>query len=64
METSITKSGFVSIIGLPNSGKSTLVNAFIGTKMSIVSHKAQTTRQRIFSIYTSSDTQVVFSDTP
>ncbi|MBK9719596.1 MAG: GTPase Era [Saprospiraceae bacterium] len=64
METSITKSGFVSIIGLPNSGKSTLVNAFIGTKMSIVSHKAQTTRQRIFSIYTSADTQVVFSDTP
>jgi GTP-binding protein Era len=58
------KAGFVSIIGYPNVGKSTLMNALIGEKLSIVTHKAQTTRHRIFGILSSDDFQVVYSDTP
>lgn len=58
------KSGFVSIIGKPNAGKSTLLNAFIGDKLAIVSPKVQTTRHRIFGILTEKDYQVIFSDTP
>ncbi|MDQ3141698.1 MAG: GTPase Era [Bacteroidota bacterium] len=58
------KSGFVNIVGLPNSGKSSLVNAFIGQKLSIVSPKPQTTRQRILSILTTEDYQMIFSDSP
>lgn len=58
------KSGFVSIIGNPNSGKSTLLNALIGTNLSIVTKKIQTTRHRIFGIYNEKNYQIIFSDTP
>lgn len=58
------KAGFVSIIGKPNAGKSTLMNSLIGEKMSIVTAKAQTTRHRILGIINEPDYQIVFSDTP
>ena len=58
------KAGFVNIIGNPNVGKSTLMNAFVGEKLSIITSKAQTTRHRIFGIVSSDDFQIVFSDTP
>ena len=58
------KAGFVSIIGKPNVGKSTLMNALIGQKLSITTAKAQTTRHRIFGILTGEDFQLVYSDTP
>lgn len=58
------KSGFVSIIGKPNAGKSTLLNLLVGEKLSIITFKAQTTRRRIFGILNSDDFQIVFSDTP
>ena len=58
------KSGFVNIIGNPNVGKSTLMNALVGEKMSIVTSKPQTTRHRIFGILNEDDYQIVFSDTP
>src|SRR5580765_6112952 len=54
-------SGFVSIFGKPNAGKSTLLNAFIGEKMAIVSHKVQTTRHRIKGFVNSDNYQVIFS---
>lgn len=58
------KSGFVNIIGNPNVGKSTLINALTGEKISIVSPKAQTTRQRVLGFLSTEDYQIVFSDTP
>ena len=58
------KSGFVNIIGNPNVGKSTLMNAFVGEKLSIITSKAQTTRHRILGIVNGDDFQVVLSDTP
>src|SRR6476661_8422596 len=58
------KSGFVTIIGKPNAGKSTLLNAFIGEKISIITPKAQTTRHRIKGILNTKEFQIVFSDTP
>ncbi|HVM89147.1 MAG TPA: GTPase Era [Puia sp.] len=58
------KAGFVSIFGKPNAGKSTLLNALVGEKLAIVSHKVQTTRHRIKGILTEKDYQIVFSDTP
>jgi GTPase len=58
------KAGFVNIIGNPNVGKSTLLNAFIGEKLSIITSKAQTTRHRILGIVNGEDFQIVFSDTP
>ncbi len=58
------KSGFVNIIGRPNVGKSTLLNAIMGEKLAITSSKAQTTRHRIFGIATKENYQIVFSDTP
>jgi GTP-binding protein Era len=58
------KSGFVSIIGKPNVGKSTLMNAILGEKISIVTPKAQTTRHQIRGIYTRENCQIVFMDTP
>ena len=58
------KAGFVNIIGNPNVGKSTLMNALMGEKLSIITHKAQTTRHRILGILNEDDYQIVFSDTP
>ncbi|MCW5907186.1 MAG: GTPase Era [Chitinophagales bacterium] len=58
------KAGFVNIIGLPNVGKSTLMNELVGEKMSIVTPKAQTTRHRILGMVNGDDFQIVFSDTP
>jgi len=58
------KSGFVNIIGRPNVGKSTLMNALVGERMSIITNKPQTTRHRIIGIVSGDDYQVVFSDTP
>ncbi|PKQ68064.1 GTPase Era [Raineya orbicola] len=58
------KSGFVNIIGKPNAGKSTLMNALVGEKLAIVTPKAQTTRHRIKGILTTDSYQIVFSDTP
>ncbi len=58
------KSGFVNIIGNPNVGKSTLMNALVGEKLSIITAKAQTTRHRILGIVSGEEFQVVFSDTP
>ncbi|WP_419920039.1 GTPase Era [Candidatus Poriferisocius sp.] len=58
------RSGFVTLLGRPNSGKSTLVNAIVGTKVAIVSDKAQTTRHAVRGVLHRSDTQVVFVDTP
>jgi len=58
------KSGFVNIFGKPNAGKSTLLNAIMGEKMAIVSHKVQTTRHRIKAILTEPGYQIIFSDTP
>ena len=58
------KSGFVTIIGNPNVGKSTLMNELVGERLSIITNKAQTTRHRILGIVSSEDYQIVFSDTP
>ena len=58
------KAGFVNIVGNPNVGKSTLMNALVGERISIATFKAQTTRHRIMGIYNSDDMQIVFSDTP
>lgn len=58
------KAGFVSIVGKPNVGKSTLMNALIGENLSIITSKAQTTRHRIFGILSGDDYQIVYSDTP
>lgn len=58
------KSGFVSIIGKPNVGKSTLMNALIGERLSIITNKPQTTRKRILGILTANNYQIIFLDTP
>jgi len=58
------RAGFVNIIGNPNVGKSTLMNAFVGEKLSIITSKAQTTRHRILGIVNGDDFQVILSDTP
>ena len=58
------KSGFVSIVGNPNVGKSTLMNYLVGERISIITSKAQTTRHRILGIVNSDRMQVVYSDTP
>jgi GTP-binding protein Era len=59
-----TRAGFVAVIGAPNAGKSTLVNALVGQKVAIVSPKAQTTRSRLMGIAIEGDTQVLLVDTP
>ncbi len=64
METSKSRAGFCAIIGVPNAGKSTLVNQLTGSKVSIVSRKAQTTRARLRAIVVEGDAQVVLIDTP
>lgn len=58
------KSGFVALIGRPNSGKSTLLNTIVGKKIAITSNVSQTTRHRIRGIYNTDDCQIVFVDTP
>ena len=58
------KAGFVNIIGNPNVGKSTLMNAFVGEKLSIITSKAQTTRHRILGIVNGDEFQMILSDTP
>jgi GTP-binding protein Era len=58
------KAGFVNIVGCPNVGKSTLMNALVGERLSIITSKAQTTRHRIMGIVSGEDYQIVFSDTP
>ena len=63
-ETNTHKAGFVSIVGKPNVGKSTLMNAMVGEKLSIITSKAQTTRHRIMGILNGEDFQIVYSDTP
>jgi GTP-binding protein Era len=62
--TAPTKCGFVALVGAPNAGKSTLLNALVGTKVSIVTHKAQTTRAQVRGVVTVEETQLVFIDTP
>ncbi len=59
-----TRAGFVALIGEPNAGKSTLLNRMVGAKVSIVTHKAQTTRARIRGVVAAGDAQIVFVDTP
>ena len=63
-QTKRHRAGFVNIIGNPNVGKSTLMNALVGEKLSIVTAKAQTTRHRIMGIVNDDDYQIVYSDTP
>ena len=58
------KSGFAAIIGMPNVGKSTLLNAIVGQKIAIISDKPQTTRNKILAIYSTDEEQIVFTDTP
>jgi GTP-binding protein Era len=63
-QTPKTKAGYVAIIGKPNAGKSTLMNAIVGAKLSIVTAKPQTTRKRVLGILTENDVQIIFLDTP
>ena len=58
------KTGYVAILGLPNSGKSTLLNSLLGQKLSIITSKPQTTRKRILGILTEENYQIIFLDTP
>ena len=64
MAASPTRCGVVAVIGVPNAGKSTLVNQFVGAKVSIVTHKVQTTRSRIRGIAIVDTTQLIYVDTP
>ena len=59
-----TRCGFVSVLGAPNAGKSTLVNRLVGSKVTIVSPKVQTTRMRVRGIAIKDETQIIYTDTP
>src|SRR2546423_14527095 len=63
-EQAQTRCGFVALIGAPNVGKSTLINALVGAKVAIVSHKVQTTRMQLRGVATEGEAQLVFIDTP
>lgn len=64
MENTNFRSGYVSVIGRPNAGKSTLINHIVGEKVSIISRKPQTTRNKILAIYQDEESQIIFIDTP
>ncbi|TVR16035.1 MAG: GTPase Era [Balneolaceae bacterium] len=64
MADHVHKSGYAAIIGKPNAGKSTLMNRILGSKISITTHKAQTTRHQIVGIFSNDSTQIIFLDTP
>ncbi|HHS99301.1 MAG TPA: GTP-binding protein, partial [Thiomicrospira sp.] len=63
-ESTNYQAGFAAVIGRPNVGKSTIMNELLGQKLSITSHKPQTTRHRIHGIYTTAQHQIVYVDTP
>lgn len=58
------RSGYVAVVGRPNAGKSTLVNKLVGEKVAIISNRPQTTRNRILSILSTEEAQIIFLDTP